>query len=309
MQLLILFSSEFQKYLMVTTVENGSVNRFLDADEEPLRALTPIGGYQLQPLVSLEEAVRPLSHLLHNLNNMVCTAKWNSREPQDNLTTDESAAIHLYTMQWPNPYPSLYTLLNRTLRSEQRNDLIPWFRYLKLFLTALHKLPSIKDTIWRGIRGDVSSQYQTDQIWWGVSSCTDTMEVMERFVGRSGVRTLFTIEAFSGKSIKAHSHYKKENEILLIPGTYFKVRSKWSPAENLFIIQLRETDPPWQLIAPPCQSSLSMNSVSTENPTVSTNIQLTEHATSTNQFGKTLNEFQGVFKHSSTDQTTAQIRE
>jgi hypothetical protein len=135
------------------------------------------------------------------------------------------------------------------------------------------------------------------------------MEVMERFVGRSGVRTLFNIEALSGKSIKAHSHYKRENEILLIPGTYFKVRSKWSPAENVFIIQLRETDPPWQLIAPPCQSILPMNPFSTENLTISTNSRLTESATSTNQFVKASDEFPGIFKHSSIDQTTAETRE
>ncbi|CAF0950817.1 unnamed protein product [Rotaria sordida] len=137
------------------TTESRISTRFLDADKEPLRALTPIEGYEKKPLVSLEEAVRPLRHLLHNLDNMVSTAKWNTREPQDNLTPDESAAIHLYTMQWQKPHSSLYILLNQTLRSEQRIDLIPWFLYLKLLLTALYKLPSIKDVIWRGIRGDV----------------------------------------------------------------------------------------------------------------------------------------------------------
>ncbi|CAF3414477.1 unnamed protein product, partial [Rotaria sp. Silwood2] len=38
--------------------------------------------------------------------------------------------------------PSLYLLLNRSLRAAIRDDLKPWFLYLKLFLTALHKLPS-----------------------------------------------------------------------------------------------------------------------------------------------------------------------
>ncbi|CAF4314152.1 unnamed protein product [Rotaria sp. Silwood2] len=214
------------------TTESRISTRFLDADKEPLRALTPIEGYEKKPLVPLEEAVRPLRHLLHNLDNMVSTAKWNTREPQDNLTPDESAAIHLYTMQWQKPHPSLYTLLNQTLRSEQRIDLIPWFLYLKLLLTALYKLPSIKDMIWRGIRGDVNNQYRTDQIWWGISSCTDTMEVMERFVGRSGVRTLFNIETINGKSIKAHSHFPSENEVLLMPvplrSTNIDGHAKWT---------------------------------------------------------------------------------
>ncbi|CAF3750138.1 unnamed protein product [Rotaria sp. Silwood1] len=272
------------------TTESRISNRFLDADKEPLRALTPIEGYEKKPLVSLEEAVQPLRNLLHNLDNMVSTAKWNTREPSDSLTPDESAAIHLYTMQWQKPHPSLYTLLNETLRSEQRIDLIPWFLYLKLFLTALYKLPSIKDTIWRGIRGDVNNQYKTDQIWWGISSCTDTMEVMERFVGRSGVRTLFNIEAVNGKAIKAHSHFPRENEILLMPGTYFKVRGKWSPAENLFIIQLKETEAPWQTIAPPNQPNLPANPCTINNATIlktSESVKYTTSATSIVPLGST----------------------
>ncbi|CAF3680916.1 unnamed protein product [Rotaria sp. Silwood1] len=272
------------------TTESRISNRFLDADKEPLRALTPIEGYEKKPLVSLEEAVQPLRNLLHNLDNMVSTAKWNTREPSDSLTPDESAAIHLYTMQWQKPHPSLYTLLNETLRSEQRIDLIPWFLYLKLFLTALYKLPSIKDTIWRGIRGDVNNQYKTDQIWWGISSCTDTMEVMERFVGRSGVRTLFNIEAVNGKAIKAHSHFPSENEILLMPGTYFKVRGKWSPAENLLIIQLKETEAPWQTIAPPNQPNLPANPCTINNATIlktSESVKYTTSATSIVPLGST----------------------
>ncbi|CAF1524778.1 unnamed protein product, partial [Adineta steineri] len=32
---------------------------------------------------------------------MILTALENSSEPPDGLSVDESAAIHLYTMQWP----------------------------------------------------------------------------------------------------------------------------------------------------------------------------------------------------------------
>ena len=63
--------------------------------------------------------------------------------------------------------------------------------------------------------------YLDDFIWWGASSCTETMKVMEKFVGRSGVRTLFMIECINGKSIKSHSFYKDENEIILMPGNLF----------------------------------------------------------------------------------------
>jgi len=81
------------------------------------------------------------------------------------------------------------------------------------------------------------------------------MEVMETFIGTKGDRTIFTIECINGKAIQAHSYFKEENEILLIPGTYFQVVSKWQPAENLYMIHLREKIPPYQTVAPPFHSS------------------------------------------------------
>jgi hypothetical protein len=119
----------------------------------------------------------------------------------------------------------------------------------------LYKLPSLKKTIWRGIRGNVSDLYQDDFIWWGVSSCTETMPVMERFIGRSGVRTIFMIDCIHGKAIKSHSFYKDENEIILMPGTYLRVIDKWSPSDDLYMIRLQEATPPYQLVASPFTSS------------------------------------------------------
>jgi hypothetical protein len=235
--------------------QGNVASRFLDAAEEPSKTLTPIDGYEKKPLVSLDEAVTQIVPPLHNLSSMVWAANRNSRNPSDGLTSDESASIHLYTMDWPEAHQSVYTLLNKKLRSEQRNDLKSWRHYLKLFLTALHKLPSLKKTIWRGIREDVNDQYQEDFIWWGVSSCTETMKIMEKFVGRAGVRTLFMIECINGKAIKSHSFYKDENEIILMPGTYLRVIDKWSPADDLYIIHLQEETPPCPLVASPFDSS------------------------------------------------------
>ncbi|CAF3675920.1 unnamed protein product [Rotaria sordida] len=203
------------------------INRFIDADKEPTKTLTPIEGYEKKDLVPVENAMAEIEPPIHNLRTMVWTAKRNSRNPSDGLTSDESASIHLYTLEWPEIHQSVYTLLNEKLRSEKRSELQSWYSYLKLFLTALYKLPSLKKTIWRGIHGNVFDLYQEDFIWWGISSCTETMKVMEKFVGRSGIRTLFMIECINGKAIKSHSFYKDENEILLMPGTYLRVIDKW----------------------------------------------------------------------------------
>jgi hypothetical protein len=267
--------------------EGNVISRFVDAGKEPTKALIPIEGYEEKPLVSLKEAVAPIEPPIHNLKTMVWTAERNCDDPLDGLTCDESASIHLYTMEWSGNHDSLYTLLNQKLRSERRNELKSWFLYLKLFFTALYKLPSIKKVIWRGIRGDVSHLYKKDYIWWGVSSCTESMEIMEKFVGRSGVRTLFMIEAINGKAIQSHSFYKDENEIILMPGTYLRVIGKWSPANDLYIIHLQEETPPCQLVAPPFPSSpSSTDTFLVEKLTISKPIQSKSQAESSQSYGK-----------------------
>ncbi|CAF2836690.1 unnamed protein product [Rotaria sp. Silwood2] len=254
---------------------SSTIDRYLDAGEEPIQTLLPIEGYEKRPLVSLEEAIQRIKPLINDLDRKVWLAKRSSSNPTDDLTTDESAAIHLYTMQWATSQESLFVQLNRTLRSEVRDNLKPWFSYLKLFLTALYKLPSMKGTIWRGIHGDVSDQYRKDFIWWGFSSCTETMPILEQFIGRSGVRTIFMVECLTGKSIRNHSFYKKENEILLMPGTYLRVVDKWSPAEGLYMIRLQETDPPHKLIASPLDFSSSIMTTSPAGKiSISNTIQL-----------------------------------
>jgi hypothetical protein len=236
---------------------NLAESRYTDIKDEPVgKMLTPIAGYQNEPDLPLEDAVSPITHLFIDLEQNVWIAKFNCENPQDGLTQDESAAIHLYTMQFSSG-DSLYSILNRTLRTEQRDFLIPWFRFLKLFITALFKLESIRATVWRGIRGeDLSGKYPTGRkfAWWGVSSCTTTPDVFKtsNFLGKAGARTLFSIECLSGKSIKTHSYFSdKEQEVILMPGTFFEVIGQVEPAEGLHIIHLKEIQPPFLLLKPP----------------------------------------------------------
>jgi hypothetical protein len=134
-------------------------------------------------------------------------------------------------------------------------ELKPWFRYLKLFLTALLKLSAVEGVVWRGTRGDLSSQYITtnDQAWWALSSCTLSLKILESpmYLGKTGTRTLFSIETQSGRRIRSHSYFKHEEEILLLPGTFFQVVSHLSPADNLHLIHLKEQQPPFRLLQPP----------------------------------------------------------
>jgi hypothetical protein len=112
--------------------------RFLNAGEEPNQILASIKGYETAPLVSLKESIQPIKSLLYDADLMVKRARRNARKPADGLTVDESAAIYLCTMQWPEPHLSLYSLLNEKLRPPDRDSLISCFLLLKLFLTALY---------------------------------------------------------------------------------------------------------------------------------------------------------------------------
>jgi hypothetical protein len=110
--------------------------------DEPEQMLKPISGYDREPLLSIEDACKPLETILdYKLKQNISIAKMNSKKPKNGLTIDESASIHLYTMEWDERENSLYMVLNKTLRLADRTKLRPWFKYLKLFLTGFFKLP------------------------------------------------------------------------------------------------------------------------------------------------------------------------
>jgi hypothetical protein len=79
-------------------------------------------------------------------------------KPTFALTMDESAAITLYTSQ------SIFRHLNRALRTKDLTTIQPWFAYLKIFHTAIQKLPSINKTYCRGEKSDWIESYSIGSI-------------------------------------------------------------------------------------------------------------------------------------------------
>lgn len=216
-------------------------------DKEPDKMLLPLEGYHECPLVSLEEAIVPLKLLVPDIERKAWIAKQNSTSPTDRLKPDESAAIRLYTMEWAKQEESLYYILNSTLRKEKRDLLKPWFLYLKLIITGLAKLPSTEGrTFYRGIKLDMSDMYRSGKqiVWWGFSSCTSRIDVLEgeTILGKTGIRSIFAIECKNAKSIRDHSMYPDEDEILLLPATQFKVVGQYRPSADVFMIQLKEIE-------------------------------------------------------------------
>lgn len=219
--------------------------------------LSPITGYASEPLLPLVKACAPLSNILHDLSKYVQIALDEAPEqPADGLTVDESAAIRLYTIEWEKPHRSLYSMLNFTLKTTNREDLRPYFKYLKLFLTALAKLPCVPPkTVWRGVTKNLSQEFPPGTVvtWWAFSSTTSSLTVLENnmYLGNTGERTLFSVEAINGRTIQAHSHFVTEDEILLLPGTYMIVQSQLNPAPDLYIIHLKQVEPEEVLLEPP----------------------------------------------------------
>lgn len=227
--------------------------RFLDVESNSRRKLMPIQGYANQPLVPLEEAVKPLVELVADVENMAAWAKWKCEDlPTHPLTADQSASIILYSMQWTPAEKCLFAVLNNTLRDENRDRLKPWFLFLKLFLTALGHLPCSSHIVYRGIKRDLRQEYQKGKtvIWWGFSSCTRTMDVLnnEQFLGSKGPRTLFTIECASGKDVEKHSAFAFEDETLLPPARQFNVKSCLSQGDDLYLVHLEEIKPVVKLV-------------------------------------------------------------
>jgi hypothetical protein len=211
------------------------VNKTLLEFEEANR--NPIFDYDDSPLLTLEEAVEPLIPIVDRLVNSVATAKNNCNQHSDLLTPDESAAIYLYTMS-----ASFNLRLNETLRAK-RHELKPWFDFLKLFITALEKLPSTIGTVWRAVSGDVGSIFDDrhDHIWWSVNSCSTNLRGIQAFLGEKG--TLFAIHTINAKDITAFSAIPDEGEVVLMPGTRLCVKSEsLNFIDRLWVLPLEEID-------------------------------------------------------------------
>jgi hypothetical protein len=197
----------------------------------------PICGYKDRNLKSLEEAVESIaeSKLVENIREYAKEAKQKCTK-NIQLTLNESAAIYLYTMDTP-----FYEALNRVLRVENPPDLVPWLDFLKLFITAVEKLPSHKTTVWRGLANLKASNFSEGQMftWWNVNSCSAYASVAAGFTCEKGI--LFCINTIYSKDIRTYSFAKdREGEIILMPGTRLRVKDKTFDVHGFTVVHLEE---------------------------------------------------------------------
>ena len=190
--------------------------------------------YRDVPLKSLEDAVRSIIRFVPHVMDYAGTAKRLCRQDTE-LTIDESAAVYLYTMA-----NTFYERLNAALRAQNPDALKPWFPYLKLFLTAVEKLPSRPATVWRGVAGVIGSGFdeKDEHTWFSPSSCTSKVDVAGMFAGIIG--TLFCIKAIYAKDIAKYSANHSEEEYLLMPGTHLRVNGRRVDPNGVSIVDLDE---------------------------------------------------------------------
>ncbi|CAF3345035.1 unnamed protein product [Rotaria socialis] len=223
-------------------------SRFVDTNFAEFQSANynPIDGYEELVVSSLEQAVQPIHLLIPGISDYVTHAKQKCVQNSPLLTLEECAAIYLYTMS-----TNLFKQLNKALRAKKRWELKPWFPFLKLFITALKKLPPLNGTVWRGIIGNVTSGFSENdnETWWSVNSCSTDIKVAQAFLSPSG--TLFAIHTTSGRSIHEYSAHKDEKEVVLLPGTRLLIQSGvMNHSDSLFIVSMQEENSGTSFVAP-----------------------------------------------------------
>ncbi|CAF3600529.1 unnamed protein product [Adineta steineri] len=214
------------------------MHRFTDIESTSKR-LPPVYGYLTHQLVPLSKALEPISSTIDQLDRFGKIAKNECHFPSEyGLTRDESAAVYLYTMEWGEN--SFYQVINRALRAEDRSALKPWFAYLKLFDVAVQKLPNVRKNLWRGVSKDITRNFKKGDefTWWTISSCSTSVNIIKDFLGPNS--TLFLIEAINGKDVSSCTNYPNENEVILCPGTRFRVVSDPLDQPPMHLIHLQE---------------------------------------------------------------------
>ena len=213
--------------------------RFTNIDKTPTQ-LPPVEGYQDHALLPLKDALEPVVHKIAELDRNIVIAKRECHSPSEHgLTHDESAAIYLYTLDWG--IQCLFRTLNSLLNSDDRSVLKPYYGYLKLFDTALKKLPDQSLTLWRGSTSDIASHYTKNMelTWWKYTSWSSSRTMIQEFLGPGS--TLMTAEAKHAKSIAKYSKSPEDHEFILRMGTRVSVTNdptKESPPNVIKVVQL-----------------------------------------------------------------------
>lgn len=219
-----------------------------DILKEKLIENTPILGVMEAADLDVYEAAKHTNLNIGAYGEMALAAgKRLSKNDDHGLTSDECGAFNLYTQDSP-----FFREMNKYCRDQDRRNLKPFYPVMKHMLKGRQKLPAFSGVGWRGIRDlDMTQQYKKDEIiwWWSWSSISKDMQQLQKnnFLGTEGVRTQFMVETTTGMDITRYSAYPDEAEILLCPGTRFRVIATADLGSGLFQVHLKE-EPPREIV-------------------------------------------------------------
>jgi len=151
-----------------------------------------------------------------------------------NLSYDEACAITYYTSEavkilnvnYKDRSP--YRVLNRLLAERNSQDLDNWKPFIHFLIKGLNKLPNIETKVYRGINKRVSSdpmnQYKIGSqiVWVAFSSTSKSKDQISNFSDKDQ-GTWMILSITEGKNISFFSMFPSEEEILLLPNSYFRV--------------------------------------------------------------------------------------
>ncbi|CAF1256842.1 unnamed protein product [Adineta steineri] len=190
--------------------------------------------YLKVPLLNLTEAIKKTTSFVKYEKNCPTGVTSHTITPFG-LTPDDLAAIKAYTSAC-----GLYSDLNAALRTEKIEKIQPWFSYLKLFDTAINKIPPVKRRYCRGITVSPNSSYTVGTVitWWGVTSVSTEPSTCQSF-GSSG--TLYNINSVSARNITNYSAIPSEAESILLPGTKVKItKMEHDSMKDVHVIEVEE---------------------------------------------------------------------
>lgn len=150
--------------------------------------------------------------------------------------------------------PPFYGVLNQRSCDRDRGKIRPFLPFIWLLMKTLELLKPWEGTVVnRGVKLNLKNQYPVGKefIWHGFTSTTKDVGVLSNpmFLGEDGDRTLFQIE-LTQKQARDISMYSplEEGEIVLPPGSRFRVAGVLPSGDGLTIVQLIELPSPAWII-------------------------------------------------------------
>ncbi|CAF0860725.1 unnamed protein product [Adineta ricciae] len=215
------------------------------------------------PLLIIEETIKPFEHLVDDVATKLYLIKQQLIvNDLYELTLDELSAIHLYIWERSPFTTSISYLINETIRRGFTDEFRTWTPYLNLLFTSLNKLLPIEphSIVYSGVRScNLSSQYKDNEIytWWTFTTCLRSIDQIKlpHYLGKSGLRTLFKIECYSGKQVP----FSDEDEVILMPGFHFQVIGQLPLLDDLTTIFIREIPPSSNEIFQPISSNMTQS--------------------------------------------------